>query len=758
MTTYQEFLETKQVSESSNGIVTIPDLNSKFFDWQIPLERWALRKGCAALWLDCGLGKTPLQLDWARVMFDYTKKDVLILAPLAVSAQTAREGIKFGIETNVVRNSEDLCAGINITNYERLHKFSPERFGAIVLDESSILKGMEGATRLAITEFARKIPYRLACTATPAPNDYMELGNHSEFVGSLTRTEMLSTFFIHDGGDTTAPWRLKGHAEDAFWKWISSWAVYIRKPSDIGYSDGKYKLPPMEVISHVLESAPLRGQLLATQARTLEEQRKARRTSLPERVARAAQLANGNREPWVIWCNLNDESAALCSAIPDAVEVTGSMDLDDKEAALESFTQRRSRVIVTKPSMAGFGLNWQHCANMIFVGLSHSFEQYYQAIRRCWRFGQTRKVTVHVILSEAETSVLANIRRKERDAEKMAERISEHMKDLMKTELKKTRERKAEIKIEVVKSDRWRVVLGDSIPVLQKEPDESVDYSIFSPPFASLYTYSDALADMGNCRTNEEFFSHMQYLVPELFRITKSGRCLSFHCMNLSSTKERDGVIGIKDFRGDLIRLFSSAGFIYHSEVCIWKDPVVAMQRTKAIGLLYKQLRKDSALSRQGVPDYLVTMRKPGVNRKPITKTHDSFPVTEWQRYASPIWSDISRDDVELARDGDSLERFAKPIWMDIKQSETLQHKSAREQKDERHICPLQLEVIRRAVRLWSNPEDLVLSPFMGIGSEGYVSLQLRRRFFGVELKRSYWEQARRNLEHVILRQTKSLL
>lgn len=262
---------------------------------------------------------------------------------------------------------------------------------------------------------------------------------------------------------------------------------------------------------------------------------------------------------------------------------------------------------------------------------------------------------------------------------------------------------------------------GDAVEVLAGIPSNSAHYMIYSPPFASLYTYSNSERDLGNCRSRDEFFEQYAFIAHELYRILKPGRLLSFHCMNLPSTKERDGFIGVHDFRGDLIRAHQRDGFIFHSEVCIWKDPVTAMQRTKAIGLLYKQLRKDSALSRQGIPDYLVTMRKPGVNDEPITKTHESFPVNQWQNYASPV-------------------------WMDINPSDTLQRESAREDNDERHICPLQLQVIERGIELWSNPGDVVLSPFAGIGSEGYVAVKNGRRFIGVELKESYYKQACLNL------------
>jgi DNA modification methylase len=271
------------------------------------------------------------------------------------------------------------------------------------------------------------------------------------------------------------------------------------------------------------------------------------------------------------------------------------------------------------------------------------------------------------------------------------------------------------------KGKTWTMFHGDTAEVIRAIPDRSVDFSIFSPPFASLYTYSNSERDMGNCKDQDEFWKHFAFLGPELHRILAPGRLVSVHCMNLPRSKEREGVIGIRDFRGDVVRAMEAAGFVYHSEVTIWKDPVTAMQRTKAIGLLYKQLRKDSALSRQGIPDYLCTFRKRDANEKPITKTHESFPVDRWQRYASPV-------------------------WMDINPSDTLQKESAREDEDERHICPLQLQVIQRAVELWTNPDDVVFSPFAGIGSEGYVSLREGRRFIGIELKESYYRQAALNL------------
>jgi superfamily II DNA or RNA helicase len=714
---YYDFLARKAVSDPATGIVVAGDLNPMLFDFQRDLVRWALRRGRAAVFADCGMGKTPMQLVWA----EYVPGPVLILAPLAVAAQTVREGRKFGVPVTYVREQPEGDPGVYITNYEMVEHFDPAAWTGIVLDESSIIKHKDGAFRNRLIESFADTPFRLACTATPAPNDFTELGNHAEFLGVLSMTEMLSTYFVHDGG-STQNWRLKGHAQADFWRWLCSWAVMLRAPSDLGYPDDGFTLPPLTYHDHVIRTeTPPEGFLFPVEAQTLQERLGARRSTIGERVARCAADVNASSEPWVVWCNLNDESSALAKAIPGAVEVRGTDAPDDKEAALLGFADGAYRVLVTKPSIAGHGMNWQHCPNVAFVGLSDSWEQYYQAVRRCWRFGQEREVHVHVYTAETEGAVVANIRRKEADAGRMADEMTSHMRDLNRENVRGMTREQTDYSEDVTEGRDWTMHFGDSCEVVARMPEDSIDYTIFSPPFESLYTYTATDRDLGNCRTSDEFREHFGFIVRDLFRVTKPGRLLSFHCMNLPTSKVRDGVIGIRDFRGDLIRLFQNHGFIYHSEVCIWKDPVTAMQRTKALGLLHKQLKKDACMSRQGIADYLVTMRKPGENPNPVTNTNETFPVRLWQNYASPV-------------------------WMDINPSDTLQYRSAREHEDERHICPLQLEVIRRAVRLWTNDHDLVLSPFAGIGSEGYVAIEEGRRFVGVELKGSYYQQACRNL------------
>lgn len=720
---YAGFLAGKRRFDGEHGFVPRA-LSSSLFPFQRDIVRWACRRGRAAVFADCGLGKTLMQLEWAREVADHTDGRVLVLAPLAVSSQTKREGAKFGIDVTIARSQEQ-AGRVTVTNYEILDRFDPSEFSGIVLDESSILKNYAGATRNEIISAFAETPFRLACTATPAPNDYMELGNHAEFLGTMTRSEMLSMFFVHDGGETQQ-WRLKGHAREAFWRWVASWAVMLRKPSDLGYSDEGFELPPLRYHEHLVEADPrAAGVLFDCEPATLQDRRDARRASIGDRVARAAELTRQDPGTWLVWCNLNEESERLTAAIEGAVEVKGADSNEHKEGSALAFAEGKIGALVSKPSILGHGMNLQICHRMAFVGLSDSYEELYQAVRRCWRFGQREPVDVHIITATTEGAVLANVKRKEQDAEAMAAEMVQHMSEINRDDLRGTTRSESTYARASATGQDWKLELGDSVEVLREAEADSVDFSIFSPPFASLYTYSNSNRDLGNCANHAEFFAHFTFLVTELFRVTKPGRLCSFHCMNLPTSKVRDGVIGLHDFRGELIRAFQASGWIYHSEVCIWKDPVTAMQRTKALGLLHKQLKKDSCMSRQGIADYLVTMRKSGENGSPVSHTNETFPVSEWQGIASPVWADINPND-------------------------TLQYASAREHDDERHICPLQLEVIRRALRLWSKPGDLVLSPFAGIGSEGYVALEQGRRFLGIELKRSYYEQACRNLEAAV--------
>jgi superfamily II DNA or RNA helicase len=437
---YESFVDRKLACVPPSGIASGFSLPGSLFPHQSALTGWALRRGRSAIFADTGLGKSRMELAWAAAVTRYTRKPVLILAPLAVAQQTANEGAAIDIAVTVCRDGSDIRPGINITNYDRLHRFDASEFGGVVLDESSIIKHHDAKTFRLLTEAFNLTPFRLPATATPAPNDWTELGTHAEFLGICTRQEMLAEFFCHDGGDTQT-WRLKGHAKHAFWRWVVSWGALIRKPSDLGFADDAYNLPPLHLREHHVDvEMPTNGMLFALEAQTLSERRDARRASMEDRVAECARIVNAEPgEPWVVWCDLNDESAALTKAIDGAIEIRGSDDVDDKEERLQAFAAGKARVLVSKPSICGWGLNWQHSARMAFVGVTDSYEAYYQAVRRCWRFGQKRPVHVHIFASSAEGAVVANLKRKEREALHMAEALSAETRDAVMAEVTGTR-------------------------------------------------------------------------------------------------------------------------------------------------------------------------------------------------------------------------------------------------------------------------------------------------------------------------------
>lgn len=412
MSTYADFLARKFEKVEAVGLTTKPDDVSDFLhEWQREIVAWAARTGRAAIWADTGLGKTVMQIEWARIVSDTS----MIVAPLAVCAQTVREASKLGLTATYVRSPEQITGpGIWVTNYEMVEHFDPATFGAVVLDEASILKQSDGKTRTRLIRHFADVPYRLACTATPAPNDVEELTNQAEFLGVSTRVNMLSAYFVHDSDG----WRLKGHAHVPMFRWMTSWAVALRKPSDIGYDDTGYDLPGLEIDSHLLDvDVTPEDQLFATDLGGVGGRAAVRRATLAARCEKAAALvASEPDEPWLIWCGLNAEAELLAKVIPDSVNVNGNWSPEDKAAALLGFADGDITRLITKPSIAAFGLNWQHCARMVFVGLSDSYEAYYQAIRRCYRYGQTRVVEAHIVLSSLEGQIAVNVARKERDA------------------------------------------------------------------------------------------------------------------------------------------------------------------------------------------------------------------------------------------------------------------------------------------------------------------------------------------------------
>jgi DNA modification methylase len=727
---YATFLESKRLKVHAVGPVAVGDPHPMLFPFQADLVRWAVRKGRAALFADTGLGKTFMQLEWARLIGQTT----LIVAPLSVARQTIREAEKIGLDVTYSRDGT--VHPLTITNYEMVHHFDPADFGAVVLDESSILKALDGKTRRTLTEMFAATRYRLACTATPAPNDIAEIGNHAEFLGVMAHHEMLAAFFVHDANGTKETggarqgWRLKGHAEDAFFRWLASWGMAVRRPSDLGYDDDGFALPPLTIRAEFVETDYIPdGQLFFGGLKGVTDRAAVRRSTVDDRVTRAAEFVNDSADQWIVWHGLNSEGEALVSAIPGAVLVEGSQSPEAKADALERFQDGAYRVLVTKPTIAGFGMNFQNAHRMAFVGLSDSWESYYQAIRRCWRFGQTEAVEAVVVLSDAEAAIYENVMHKEGEAKRMQERLIEHVAAFEVDELRGMPDQFTYETAET-RGDGWRVMLGDSVERLREVPDASVDLSVFSPPFESLFTYSPTERDLGNSANTAEFWTHFRYIIRELLRVTKPGRNVAVHCMAIPTTVARDGRTGVRDFRGDIIRGFVDEGWTFHGEVTIDKDPQAQAIRTKSKGLLFVQKDRDRSWLRPALADYIVVFRKPGENAEPIRS------------------DEVSNDDwIEWAR----------PIWYGIRESATLNAAEAREQADERHIAALQLETVRRCVLLWSNAGDVVLDPFTGIGTTGYVAVQHGRRFIGCELKRSYYDAACRNIARATNVQTLGL-
>ena len=766
---YLEFLERKKVRIEESGFVVSDDaINPALFDFQKFIVKKALKSGKYAVFADCGLGKTLIQLEWARHVAEHTNKPVLILCPLAVAAQTIQEGVKFGIAVERLR-SDVFGPGVFITNYDQLGTVNASQFSGVVLDESSILKNYEGATKNAVIEAFSHTEYKLACTATPSPNDFMELGNHAEFLNVMSRNEMLAMYFVHDGGETSK-WRLKGHSEEIFWQFVAGWSVMLTKPSDIGFSAVGYDLPALNFIEKQITTAQKQTKA-GEQARLLNDVAVSAtdfngelRLTKVDRLSEVIQIVNNSDENFIVWVKQNEEADYLMKHIPGAVDVRGNDHPDIKEKRLLGFANNEFRVLITKAKIAQYGLNYQNCRNQVFASLDFSFESLYQAIRRSYRFGQTQEVNIYIVTTDTMQNVIQAIETKQRQFETMQRKMAEYSNKNIHTGNLLKMEREYETK----SGQMWEASLGDCVQLIQELPDESVDFSVFSPPFPELYIYSDQLEDMGNSKNYNEFVVAFNYMTKGLFRVMRSGRNVAIHCMDLPIQKGKHGFIGLRDFSGMILRamcgisedeailideirgilnvpqetgaqdertykrlkmwldakeaeMVNHAGFIYHDRITIWKNPVTEMQRTKALGLLHKQLKKDATMSRTGIPDYILTFRKDGERKNPVGV---DIPVDLWQKWASPV-------------------------WMDIDQGDTLNRNEAREDKDGKHICPLQLPTIERLIGLYTNPGDLVFTPFGGIFSEIYQAVKMGRRGLAFELKKQYFDVGVKNMTNL---------
>jgi DNA modification methylase len=707
---YLEFLKTKQKSHIESGFEP-SELNSNLFPFQEFIVKRALKAGKYAIFADCGLGKTLMQLSWAEQVAKYTSKTVLVLAPLAVVEQTKQEAVKFGINID--------C--IDADNYEQIDNIDCSKYGGVVLDESSILKNFEGATKKLILENFANTPYKLACTATPSPNDPMELGNHSEFLDVMSRNEMLAMYFVHDGGET-AKWRLKGHAVKLFYQFIGTWAIMLNKPMDIGFEMIGYDLPKLNLIEKQIitpnrDNGRLFNDAIISATNFNDELRKTKKERLEEVVSIVNERPDEN---FIIWIKQNEEGEMLKKLLPGAVEVKGSDSNEWKKSKLLGFANNEFRILITKTKIASFGMNYQNCRNQIFASLDFSFEGLYQAIRRSYRFGQKNEVNIYLITTDTMANVKQAIDTKQKQFELMQDEMSKAINANLNNQTMTT----ASYDIESTENDFYSIKRGDCVQLIKDVPDESIGLSVFSPPFAELYTYSSHLEDMGNSKDYYEFLTQFSFLIKELYRVMMQGRNVAVHCMDLPIQKGKHGYIGLRDFSGLLLKAFEDAGFYYASRVTIWKDPVVEMQRTKALGLLHKQVKKDSTMSRVGIPDYVMIFRKDGERSNPVTST--DIPVDLWQKYASPV-------------------------WMDIDYGNTLQgYRNGRDANDEKHICPLQLDTIERLIHLYSNKGDTVFTPFMGIGSEVFQAVKMGRKGIGFELKESYFDLAKKNIASAV--------
>lgn len=743
MTVYGDFLRSKRVSIKSFGPdIRLDEIHSSLFPFQRDLTRWAVRKGRAAIFADTGMGKTFMQLEWARLLGQNT----LIIAPLSVARQTTREARKVDLEVRYVRSQADVTPDHNIwiTNYEMVSSFDFSQFGAVVLDESSILKALGGKTRRKLIEMCQQVPYRLACTATPAPNDNIEIGSHAEFLGICTQAEMLAMFFINANKEHTfflngkayrkkgsnnggQEWRLKHHAEKPFFEWLSSWAITLTKPSDLGYDDDGFILPPLSIspVFVPVDYVP-DDKLIFTHLEGVSDRAKVRRATIPARLDVLRDLVSDG-EQWIVWVGLDDEGRAVMEAIPDAIEVKGSDDPEYKATVFEAFQDGQHRILVTKPRIGGFGMNFQNAHKMAFFGMNDSWEAWYQCIRRQWRYGQTQPVDVHVILSGPEEAIYSNVMRKDAMATRLRQGLIEQIREYEAGELQMVEPKRSEYAKRAAKGETWTAMLGDSCERLQEIETSSVDLSVYSPPFADLYTYTDSERDLGNSRNDEEFFEHYRFVIREVLRVTKPGRLTCVHTSDIPAMAQRDGYIGIKDFPGEVIRAHQAEGWTFVGRAFVQKNPQAQAIRTKSKALLFVQLRKDSGDSRPALIDQVLFFRKSGDNAVPIK------PVENGEM------------------DNETWIEWAHGIWLGIQETDTLQYTTARDGNDEKHVCPLQLGTIERCIKLYSNPGETVLTPFMGIGSEAYMAVKLGRKAIGIELKESYFDVAVKNLEEAEL-------
>lgn len=759
--TYDDFLLTKQRTIIESGFdVNESELNQSLFDFQKFTVKRALKKGKYAIFADTGQGKTIMQLSIANQVAKHTGDNVLILAPLAVTGQTIEEGEKFNIK--VERYNQKTIglpfkeSSIYITNYEQLENVDLQYFSCVCLDESSILKNSTGKYRNLIIDTFRNTPYKFCFSATPSPNDPMELGNHSEFLDAMNYDAMLAMYFVHDSGNTQK-WRLKGHAIQKFYEFVSTWAIMYSHPKDIGFPHDDFDLPDLNLHEREVSTPLPPGQLFHGKAVNATDYNASLRETQQERIDETISIIQNeipSDQTVVVWTKQNQEADSIYKQLTslgyDCRNVQGKDSPAKKENDLLGFAHGDFRILITKEEIASMGLNYQHCGYQIFNSIDFSFEKAYQAMRRSWRFGRKEPVNCYLITTDRMTNV-AEVQNKKHKAFKtmqkeMTEAVNKNLNDEILISVDKS---------EDIKTNEYWLMRGDCVQRIKEVPDNSVDLIVFSPPFADLYTYSNHIEDMGNVSDYEEFKKQFKYLVKELKRVIKPGRIIAVHSMNLPTLKSKDGYIGIKRFNAMIGDLFENEDMFLHSEFTIWKDPLLAAVRTKTIGLAHKQLMKDSSITRCGIPDVVQCFKTKEENETPIDHDlldyyvpmheHDKFPrnVAGFNEFWG--YDEDSKYSREEQYSHHVWQRYASPVWMDIDVTNTLQYSKARDEKDEKHICPLQLGVIERINILYSKKGETVLSPFGGIGSEGHQAIKMGRKSISIELKESYFEVNKRN-------------
>jgi hypothetical protein len=722
---YNEFIANKQKTSIKSGFkIKESKLNPLLKPHQTFGIIKALEHGLFALFYETGLGKTIMELEIALQVSDYTNGKSLILAPLAVVNQTKdKEAAKFGYTSFI-------GSKIDVINYEQIDNIDVSQYSCVILDESSILKSIDGKTKTKLINLFKDTPYKYCFSATPSPNDHMELGNHSEFLNQMSYTEMLAMFFVHDGGETSK-WRLRKHAEADFWNYVLSWSIAMDNPATFGFESEGYDLPEINYIVHDIAVQSDKNDLFGEAIVSATDLHQELKKSFDARLNKALEIYNEKaNDQWLFWCLGNEEAKQLQKIIPESVNVQGSDKPEVKANMLNGFVDAKPKNLITKTKIASFGMNYQHASNMIFTSYDFKFEAFYQAVRRCARFGNMNQVNVHILKPMNQSNVLKSILEKER-------KHKERTKQLSVLSSKSQIFKKKEITMEDVITDDYKCLIGDCVQRSKDLKDNELDFTIFSPPFSELYVYSDKQEDMGNSKNYNEFEKHFKFLIPEIKRTLKPGRICAVHCMDLPIQKGKEGFIGLRDFSGMLIDWFTDMGFIYHSRVTIWKNPVTEMQRTKALGLLHKTIKKDASMSRVGIPDYVLFFRNEGENEIPVEhygSHEDMKQACKKDNNLDPKVEELKILPVDL------WQKYASPIWYDIDYGKTLQYTTARDSNDEKHICPLQLETIERCIHLYTNPKEKVGSFFGGIGSEGFKALKMGRKSVSIELKESYFK------------------